>query len=475
MWFLQQWEPNSADVQRRARDQAPRPARPRRAAAEPRAGDRAPREPANRGLGRPRAASRSCSTRGRSRCPSSMSRPPSSTQVLRDLSREPFDLTRDLMLARDPDRARGRRARAAASRMHHIAADAHSDSILFDELPSSTTRAGAGREPRLPELPIQYSDYAVWQRERTAGPALDELVAYWARAARGCARRCCACRPTARGPRCSATTGATSRSRSRRPLAERLVALGREEGATFFMTMLAAFATFLYRLAGEDDVVIGSPIANRNHLELQRLIGFFTNTRRAARAPRRQSVLPRGDAPRPRRRRSEPTPTRSCPFEKVVEAVQPKRDAATTRIFQVNFRAQEAPAAGASSSPASRRRADHRRHRLLALRLRARTPVRPDGLGGLPRVRPRSLRRGDGRRLRRESRGAPRADRRRPRRPDPHAHAAPRREPPPSRGNDLAPPARVAPLRAAKAACRRRSCRGGRSCRACSASGSPRS
>jgi non-ribosomal peptide synthetase component F len=126
-----------------------------------------------------------------------------------------------------------------------------------------------------------------------------------------------------------------------------LLSLGREEGVTFFMTMLAAFTALLYRISGEHDIVLGSPIANRNDLQLQPLIGFFTNTialrTRLDGNPSFREVM----------RRARVTALgayahQDLPFEKVVEALRPKRDPSYNPLFQVNFRAQ------ASERPALR-------------------------------------------------------------------------------------------------------------------------
>jgi hypothetical protein len=265
---------------------------------------------------------------------------PELEQVLRDLSREPFDLTRELML-RATLIELGTDDHVLLLRGHHISADAHSDNILFSELSELYTAHRRGRAPQLPALPIQYSDYAVWHREHLSGRTLDDLVAYWARQLEGSPALLAL--PTDRPrPPLQVHEGRHFPLALPKPLAESLVALSRAEGATFYMTMLAVFATFLYRLSGEDDVVIGSPIANRNHVEVQQLIGFFTNTvalrvRLAGNPSFREAI-----------RRAKETALgayahQELPFEKVVEAVQPKRDRSYNPLFQVNFRAQEAP------------------------------------------------------------------------------------------------------------------------------------
>jgi hypothetical protein len=257
--------------------------------------------------------------------------------LLRELSREPFDLTSDLML-RATLVELGGEDHALLVRMHHIAADAHSEAVLFSELAECYAASRAGREPRLPELPIQYSDFAVWQRERLQGAELERLSTYWAAALEGAPELLRL--PTDRGrPAVQRHEGSHQRFALERGLGDALVALGREQGATFFMTMLAAFAVLLYRLTGEEDVVVGSPIANRNLLELQRLIGFFTNTMalrvRVGGNPSFREVIARA-----RVAALGAYDHQDLPFEKVVELQAPRRDPSYNPVFQVNFRAQ---------------------------------------------------------------------------------------------------------------------------------------
>jgi hypothetical protein len=262
---------------------------------------------------------------------------PQLSDGLRELSRRPFNLTSELML-RATLMVLGPRENVLLLGMHHIAADAHSDGILFAELAELYEAQLAGRAPELAELPIQYADYAVWQHERLKGPALEELRSYWASALDGAPEllRLPTDRPR---PPVQRHEGAHHRISLERRLADELIALALQEGATFFMAMLAAFCTLLYRISGEQDIVLGSPIANRNNLELQGLIGFFTNTIalrvRLGGNPSFREVLRRA-----RVAALGAYAHQELPFEKVVEAVAPKRDPGYNPLFQVNFRAQ---------------------------------------------------------------------------------------------------------------------------------------
>src|SRR5205085_3672322 len=129
----------------------------------------------------------------------------------------------------------------------------------------------------LPELPIQYADYACWQRRRVEEPLLDDQIAFWKRqlelplpALELPSDRPRPPHPSDRGAVAYAAFPATLR--------DQLIALSRREGATLFMTLLAAFAVLLHRYSAQDDIVVGSPTAGRNRAELEALIGVFVNT-----------------------------------------------------------------------------------------------------------------------------------------------------------------------------------------------------
>jgi len=297
---------------------------------------------------------------------------------LRELAREPFRLDRDLMLRADLFEL-GSTDHVLLIRMHHIAADAHSDSVLFAELSELYNAALEGREPRLGELPIQYADFAVWQRERLTGAALDELVRYWSTTLEGAPELLRLPTDLPR-PAVQQHRGAHLELALERELVAPLVELGRGEGVTFYMTMLAVFAALLYRISGEPDVVIGSPIANRNNLELQNLIGFFTNTL-ALRVRLDGNPSFRELVQRARATALGAYAHQDMPFEKVVETLAPRRDPSYNPLFQVNFRAQatERPALALHGIEAAPMTVDIGFSRFdLALELE----LRPDALSG---------------------------------------------------------------------------------------------
>ncbi|HEX2081286.1 MAG TPA: condensation domain-containing protein, partial [Longimicrobium sp.] len=161
--------------------------------------------------------------------------------------------------------------------MHHIVSDGWSMGVLVRELSALYAAYREGRESPLPELPVQYADYAVWQREQLAGEVLDRQLAYWKERLAG-APGLLELPTDHPRPAVQAYRGATVPFEISLELLERLQALGRSEGATLYMTLLGAFQVLLGRYAGSEDVVVGSPIAGRTRREVEELIGFFVNT-----------------------------------------------------------------------------------------------------------------------------------------------------------------------------------------------------
>ena len=190
-------------------------------------------------------------------------------------ARQPFDLSTDLML-------RARLARvdddthALLIVVHHIAFDGWSERILLDELGTLYESFSAGRRPDLSKLPIQYADYATWQRQRLDQESYDAHRSYWTEQLAGISNLDL---PSDR-PRPAVQTfrGGKLVSTPSRDLKDSLEALSRQSGVTLFMTLLAAFATLLHRYTSDPDIVVGSPIAGRIRVETEELIGFFINT-----------------------------------------------------------------------------------------------------------------------------------------------------------------------------------------------------
>jgi amino acid adenylation domain-containing protein len=225
--------------------------------------------------------------------------------------------------------------------MHHIASDGWSMGVLVREL-IALYQAGVMRQPaQLPALPLQYADYAVWQRKRLQGKLLERQLAYWREQLAGAAPvlELVTDRPR---PPVKTTQGATYSWSLPLPLAEALVSLSQRQGATLFMTLLAAFQVLLARYSGQDDIVVGSPVAGRTRPDIEGLIGFFVNTL-ALRSNLAGNPTFRELLARVRETTLGAYAHQDLPFERLVEALQPERDLRYTPLFQVVFVLQNAP------------------------------------------------------------------------------------------------------------------------------------
>ena len=262
--------------------------------------------------------------------------------MLRDESRRAFDLSADLMLRPTLFRL-GPSEHVLLLVLHHIASDAASDRILNRELAELYDAFSTGRESQLPELPVQYADYAMWQRERVQGAVLDELVSYWRTALAAAPERLRLPLDRAR-PAVQLHRGAHRHFALDGALGAAISDLARSEAVTIFMTLLAAFDVLLYRFTGQEDIVVGSPIAGRNHKELEHLIGFFTNTL-VLRNRLRGNPTFRELLAGVRTSTSAAFAHQELPFDKLVESLNIRRDPSYNPFFQVNFRANPGPRA----------------------------------------------------------------------------------------------------------------------------------
>jgi amino acid adenylation domain-containing protein len=224
--------------------------------------------------------------------------------------------------------------------MHHIISDAWSMGILIEEVTVLYGAFSAGRPSPLPELAIQYADYSVWQREWLEGGVLEEQLAYWKQQLGG---NSVLQLPTDRIRSASQSqSGAIYDFVIDANLTQELKKLAAEQGATFFMVLLAAFQTLLYRYSGQDDIAVGTPSAGRNSGETENLIGFFINTLvlrvDLSGAPSFLELLQRT-----KEVTLEAYAHQDVPFEKLVEALSPERDLGSTPLFQVMLVLQNAP------------------------------------------------------------------------------------------------------------------------------------
>jgi len=230
--------------------------------------------------------------------------------------------------------------------VHHIVSDGWSQGVFYRELAALYEAFSTGGSAEVPRLPIQYADFAIWQRRWLAGEVLETQLAYW-RAKLG-GELPTLWLPTDR-PRPAAATyrGAVKELELPEALAAALRRRSLEAGVSLYMTLLAAFMALLSRTTGQRDVVVGSPIANRNRKEIEGLIGFFVNTLvmrgdlsagTDERSPRFRELLERI-----REVALEAYDHQDLPFERVVEELEPERDASRNPLFQVMFALQNAP------------------------------------------------------------------------------------------------------------------------------------
>jgi amino acid adenylation domain-containing protein/non-ribosomal peptide synthase protein (TIGR01720 family) len=267
-------------------------------------------------------------------------------QVLAQEGQRPFDLSAGPLLRPRLIRV-GPQEHVLALTMHHIVTDGWSAGVIMSDLGELYRAERDGTALDLPALPVQYADFAAWQRDRLSGAALDEALAYWRTQLDGILPLEL---PTDRPrPAVHTQSGALLGADISADLASRLRELGRREGATLFMTLVAATQVLLHRWSGQDDVAVGTVVSGREHTELERLVGFFVNTlvlRSSMNGEQtfaafvgtiRETVL-------------DAFAHQEVPFERVVDAVQPERDPSRPPLFQAMVVLQNAPhlAAGLS-------------------------------------------------------------------------------------------------------------------------------
>ncbi|MEW5927424.1 MAG: non-ribosomal peptide synthase/polyketide synthase, partial [Gemmatimonadota bacterium] len=251
-----------------------------------------------------------------------------------DLARGPLLRTTLLRLDRDDH--------VLCFTLHHVVGDGWSMDVLVREVSAAYAALVRGEEPRLPELPVQYADYALWQREWLGGGVLEEQIGYWR-------RRLAGAPPLLEIPtdHPRAVDGSPRAGRSRLVLSaaasDGLRALSRREGTTLFMTLLAGWQVLLGRYAGQDDVVVGTPVAGRPRTELEGLIGFFVNMLALrtglAGAPTWRELLARV-----RETALGAYAHQDLPFERLVDELAPGRSLAHSPVFQATFGLERAAA-----------------------------------------------------------------------------------------------------------------------------------
>jgi amino acid adenylation domain-containing protein len=261
-------------------------------------------------------------------------------RVAAGLFRRPFDLgaggpIRGALVRRRPVE------RLLLLSLHHVAADGWSMEVLERELGALYAALAAGREPALPPLPIQYGDFAAWQRGWLKRPVLRPQLEHW-RARLAGAPDLLELPSDRPRPPVQSFRGALAA----RPLppsdAAALAALAGRHGVTLFMALLAACDLLLYRYTGQTDLLVGTPIANRNRAELEGLIGFFVNTL-VLRADLAGDPEAAAFLARLRELALDAYAHQDLPFERLVEELRPERHLGHSPLFQVMLALEEAP------------------------------------------------------------------------------------------------------------------------------------
>ena len=261
------------------------------------------------------------------------------SRILREEAGRPFDLSRDPLI-----RARlvrlGEQAHLLALTLHHIVFDATSIPVLMREVATLYEAFAAGEPSPLAELPVQYADFAHWQRAMLEGEIFERQLDYWRRQLDGAAMLEL---PTDR-PRPPILTyhGARHSFNLEGALVESLYELGRRESVTMFMLLLAAFQTLLHRYTSQEDIAVGTPIGNRAQSEIEGLIGFFLNTL-VMRTDLSGDPTFRELLGRVRAVALDAYAHQDVPFEKLVEKLEPERSMSRTPFFQVMFSARNVP------------------------------------------------------------------------------------------------------------------------------------
>lgn len=216
--------------------------------------------------------------------------------------------------------------------VHHIAFDGWSEGILWRELTACYTAFSIGKSSPLPKLPIQYADFAVWQKQWLQGQVMDDRLNYWKQQLAGSPPLLEL--PTDRmRPVMQTNRGGVKHFQLGDCLTQKLKSLSEKSGSTLFMTLLTGFVILLSRYSNQQDIIVGSPIANRNRSEIESLIGFFVNIlvlrTDVSGNPSFWELLQRV-----RQVAMEAYSHQDVPFEKVVEALQPEETSATPHYFR---------------------------------------------------------------------------------------------------------------------------------------------
>ncbi|MEA5498672.1 non-ribosomal peptide synthetase [Limnoraphis robusta] len=227
--------------------------------------------------------------------------------------------------------------------MHHIISDGWSMEIFIRELVTIYTAFCEDKPSPLPELSLQYADFAISQRQWLQGEVLEKQLSYWKQQLQGTL-------PVLQLPsdfprsRVQSFRGDNQTFVISEHLTHKIKAISQAEGVTLFVILLAVFNVLLYRYTGLEDIIVGSPVANRNRKEIEGLIGFFVNTL-VLRSSLKGNPTFREFLQRVKKTTWEAYDHQDLPFEKLVEHLHPERDLSYNPLFQVKFRLENAPQA----------------------------------------------------------------------------------------------------------------------------------
>lgn len=259
---------------------------------------------------------------------------------------QPFDLAKDISL-RVKLLKLGEAEHVMLFTMHHIVTDAWSNGILVRELSTFyqtfCSEKSKPEQTTLPKLSVQYADFAHWQRQWLKGEVLENQLSYWRQQLAGAPTKLDLQRIAGQLPLPTQTEECATQSfQLSTHLSEELRKLSRQEGVTLFMTLLAGFKTLLYRYTNQDDIVVGTDVANRNRAEIEPLIGFFVNLL-VLRSDLSGNPTFRELLERVREVTLGAYAHQDLPFAKLVESLQPDRAVSKTPLFQVLFVFQNVP------------------------------------------------------------------------------------------------------------------------------------
>ncbi len=261
-------------------------------------------------------------------------------QLLTEAASEPFDLANGSVLRVKLWQV-GADEYVLLLAIHHIAADGWSLGVLIDELSAYYRSFSTGTKADLPTLPIQYADFAVWQRQWLTNEVLERQLSYWKQQLKGVPllHQLPSDRPR---PAIQTFRGGTEKLQLDSKLTQQLKKLSQESVSTLFMTLLAGFAVLLSRYSGQTDLVIGSPIANRNRTEIEKLIGFFVNSL-VLRFDLSQEPTFEDFLAQVRQTTQNAYDHQDLPFEMLVEELQIERHLDRNPLIQIVFALQNAP------------------------------------------------------------------------------------------------------------------------------------